>query len=154
MAINKLLVAVDGSQKSKEALERAVEIAEGMRSEIELIHVIEPVRLPATMYPMAGAAGVASPTWVSQYYESYREENEKMLQEIFEMIKTKHPKLVIEKKLVDGIAATEIVKEAKSGDFDLIVVGAQGLGFLDELILGSTSKNVVDKSDRPVLVVK
>lgn len=154
MAINKLLVAVDGSKKSTEALEKATEIAEKMRSELEIIHVIEPVKLPAAIYPLTGTAGVVSPSWVSQYYESYSKENKKMLQETYEKTKTQYPKLEIKKKLIEGIPATEIVKEAKKGNFDMIIVGARGLGFIDELILGSTSKNVVDKSDRPVLVVK
>jgi nucleotide-binding universal stress UspA family protein len=44
------------------------------------------------------------------------------------------------------------VKEAK--DFDLVVVGRRGHGFVEELILGSVSKRVVDKSPVPVLVEK
>jgi nucleotide-binding universal stress UspA family protein len=65
-----------------------------------------------------------------------------------------HPNLEISKKVVEGLPATEIVKEANSGGFDLIVVGARGMGFIEELVLGSTSDIVVDKSEIPVLVVK
>jgi nucleotide-binding universal stress UspA family protein len=154
----KILVAIDGSEKSIEALDKALEIGKKMGSEIELLHVIEPINLPYVMYPHAMNPGAnvdpASPGWVSDYYESYRKENKKMLQKIFEDTRKKHPNLSLSKKLVEGLPATEIVNEAKEGDFDLITVGARGLGFVEELLLGSTSNLVVDKSPIPVLVVK
>lgn len=137
---------------------KAVEISEKMGSEIELFHVIEPVRLPYVMYPYAMNPGAnvdpASPGWVSDYYKSYHKENEKMLQKIFEETKRKHSGLTITKKIVEGLPATEIVTEAENGGFDLITVGARGLGFVEELLLGSTSDLVVDRSPIPVLVVK
>jgi nucleotide-binding universal stress UspA family protein len=129
-----------------------------MGSEIELLHVVEPIKLPYVMYPYAMNPGAnadpASPGWVSDYYESYRKENKKMLQKIFEDTRKKHPELPLSKKLVEGLPATEIVNEAKKGGFDLVTVGARGLGLVEELLLGSTSDLVVDKSPVPVLVVK
>lgn len=138
-------------------MEKAVEIGKKMGSEIELLHVIEPIRLPSAVYPsITPGANVdpASPGWVSDYYDSYRKENKKMLQKIYDDTRKKHPELSLSQKLVEGLPATEIVNEAKKGGFDLITVGARGLGFVEELLLGSTSDIVVDKSTVPVLVVK
>lgn len=156
--MKKILVGIDGSEKAKEALDKAIEIAEKMGSEIELINVVEPVTFPSGIYPVAvGIGGIResqSPIWVTQYYEEYFKEHEKMLSETYNEIVEKHPDLKISKKVVEGLPATEIVNEAKSGEFDLIVVGARGLGFVEELFLGSVSDIVVDKSSIPVLVVK
>ena len=150
--MKKILVGIDGSEKANEALDKAIEIAEGMGSEIEMINVIEPLTFPAGMYPAASAP--PSPTWVTQYYDEYHNEHKKMLDETYEKVKDEHPNLKITKKVVEGLPATEIVKAAEKGGFDLIVVGARGLGFVEELILGSTSSIIVDKSTVPVLVVK
>ena len=155
MAITKILAATDGSEKSMEAVEKAAVIAEEMGSEIELLNVIEPVKLPAGMYPAAmGARATATPTWVTNYYEGYKEAHKETLEKSYKKLKENHPNLKITKKLVEGLAATKIVETAEKGEFDMIVVGARGLGFLEELVLGSTSKLVVDKAETPVLVVK
>jgi nucleotide-binding universal stress UspA family protein len=155
MAIKKILAATDGSEKSMEAVEKAAMMAEEMGSEIELLNVIEPVTLPAGMYPAAmGARATAKPTWVTNYYDEYKKEHQNTLEKSYKEVKNKHKDLQVSKKLVEGLAATKIVEEAKEGDFDLIVVGARGLGFLEELVLGSTTKLLVDKAETPVLVVK
>ncbi|MCW4011680.1 MAG: universal stress protein [Candidatus Bathyarchaeota archaeon] len=155
MAIKRILAATDGSKKSMEAVEKAAMIAEEMGSEVELFNVIEPVTLPAGMYPVGMSARAAiTPTWVTDYYDEYKKEHQNTLEKSYKEIKNKHKDLQVSKKLVEGLAATKIVEEAKEGDFDLIVVGARGLGFFEELVLGSTSKLVVDKAETPVLVVK
>jgi nucleotide-binding universal stress UspA family protein len=155
MSIKKILAATDGSEKAMEALEKAAIIAEKMGSEIEIINVLEPITLSAGMYPTAmGARAAAAPTWVTNYYEGHKEAHKETLEKSYKKLKEKHPNLKITKKLVEGLAATKIVETAEKGEFDMIVVGARGLGFIEELVLGSTSKLVVDKAHMPVLVVK
>ena len=53
-----------------------------------------------------------------------------------------------------GNTGSEIVKFAKNGKFDMIVIGARGLGGAKEVFLGSTSNYVMHKTAVPVLVVK
>lgn len=156
--MKKILVGIDGSEKAREALDKAVEIAKKMGSEIEILNVVEPLTFPSGIYPSALGVGVPrtppSPTWVTRYYDDYRNEHEKILTQTYEDVVEENPDLKIKKKVVEGLPATEIVKEAKKGGFDLIVVGARGLGFVEELFLGSVSDIVVDKSPIPVLIVK
>jgi nucleotide-binding universal stress UspA family protein len=150
--MKKILVGIDGSEKANEALDKAIELVEEMSSEIEIINVIEPLTFPVGMYPTVGMP--QSPMWVTQYYDEYHKEHVKMMNEIYNKVKEEHPNLEVSKKVVEGLPASEIVKESNSGGFDLIVVGARGMGFVEELVLGSTSDIVVDKSEIPVLVVK
>ena len=56
--------------------------------------------------------------------------------------------------LVEGDAADQIVKTAKEGSFDLIVMGTRGRSKLSGLILGSVSQEVIKKVPCPVLVTK
>jgi len=58
------------------------------------------------------------------------------------------------KEIVFGHEAKEIVKFAQKGKFDMIVIGARGLGGAKEAFLGSTSNYVMHKTNIPVLVVK
>jgi nucleotide-binding universal stress UspA family protein len=56
--------------------------------------------------------------------------------------------------LLEGDAAEEIVRLARTRGVDLIVIGSRGLGAVASALLGSVSKRVVHDADRPVLVVK
>jgi nucleotide-binding universal stress UspA family protein len=51
----------------------------------------------------------------------------------------------------DGKAEREIVDHARSKEFDLIVMGTQGLSGLDYALLGSTTERVVRTAPCPVL---
>src|SRR5574337_215246 len=57
-------------------------------------------------------------------------------------------------KSIIGNESIEIVDFAAKNKFDIIVIGARGLGSVKEAFLGSTSHAVVHKSNIPVLVVK
>ena len=51
-------------------------------------------------------------------------------------------------------SATEIMNISQKSKFDIIVIGARGLGSVKEAFLGSVSHAVVHKSKIPVLIVK
>jgi len=70
------------------------------------------------------------------------------------MNKTQKAGAVFKYKTGGGNTGTEIVKFAKNGKFDMIVIGARGLGGAKEVFLGSTSNYVIHKTKVPVLVVK
>jgi nucleotide-binding universal stress UspA family protein len=51
----------------------------------------------------------------------------------------------------DGKAEGEIVKFAREGEFDLVVMGTHGLSGLEHALLGSTTERVVRTAPCPVL---
>jgi nucleotide-binding universal stress UspA family protein len=53
----------------------------------------------------------------------------------------------------DGNPVSVILDVAEELDVDLIVVGSRGLGGYPELLLGSTSTQVAQRSTRPVVIV-
>jgi nucleotide-binding universal stress UspA family protein len=56
-------------------------------------------------------------------------------------------------KVRHGLVVKEIMKEASSGDYDLVVIGAhQGKGW-ERFLLDDLAQEIVDLCDRPVLVV-
>lgn len=60
-----------------------------------------------------------------------------------------------ELKLRRGIAADEILREGQVGDYDLIVLGSShSAGGLFRVLLGNLAREVVQRAERPVLVVR
>ena len=57
-------------------------------------------------------------------------------------------------EVVGGDPTAAIVDFARARDADVIVVGSRGLGRFTGAILGSVSRAVVQRADRPVLVAK
>ena len=57
-------------------------------------------------------------------------------------------------ELLIGYAPKQILRLARDIDADLIVVGSRGLGRVKSAVLGSTSREVLAKADRPVMIVR
>ena len=57
-------------------------------------------------------------------------------------------------RVLHGRPASEIVFEAERLGADLVVVGAQGYGVVEQILLGSVSSEVVDQAPCPVLVAR
>ena len=150
----KILVAFDGSEASKHALDQAVSIADMMQAEVNIISVVPRVMMPVFPDEGFGAAPVTAAQDMSDYQERMKAVYGKSLKEAEQDIKNHYPNLVIETKLMEGKPSATIVDEAENNDMDLIVIGSRGLGGITGWILGSTSRNIVDNCTKPVLVVK
>jgi nucleotide-binding universal stress UspA family protein len=60
----------------------------------------------------------------------------------------------VERILLRGRPASEIVDEARAFEPDLLVVGSRGHGPIQSMLLGSVSAEIVDHAPCPVLVVR
>jgi nucleotide-binding universal stress UspA family protein len=60
----------------------------------------------------------------------------------------------VERILLRGRPASEIIDEARAFEPDLIVVGSRGHGPIQAMLLGSVSAEIVDHAPCPVLVVR
>jgi len=56
-------------------------------------------------------------------------------------------------ELVHGKAAQEIIDRTGKGEFSLAVMGGQGKGFLEELLMGSTANEVARHAGMPLLFI-
>lgn len=132
-----IVVAYDGSQHSKKALETARALAERFGSKIYVVHVVDTAVLSLS-------DAFSSPSVV----ESLRQRGEKVLKEALSAAPG------AEAKLLEGDPAYEIAKFAKDVKADLIVVGSRGLSTIRKSLLGSVAGRLVQESDVSVLVVK
>jgi nucleotide-binding universal stress UspA family protein len=134
----KILVPIDDSDCSKHALLEAIKIAKltGGSITITNVHQAEPV--------YSGSK--------AELFRLLRQQGETILVNGKKSAQTEG--FEVKSLLLEGDPVEQIVKTAKKDNFDLIVIGAGGSGKLSEFVLGSTSHEVIKKTQLPVLVVK
>jgi nucleotide-binding universal stress UspA family protein len=150
----KILVAFDGSEPSRNALDHAVSIANQWKSEISILSVVPRVMMPVFPDEGFGAAPITAAQDMSDYQDKMKNIYAKSLREAELDIKDAFPDLKVVTQLLEGRPSNVIVEEAEKENVDLIVIGSRGLGGITGWILGSTSRHVVESCTRPILVVK
>ena len=130
------------SERSITAIEHARAVAP--KAELLLLHAFE--------VPYEGQlrmAGVEEAR-VEEIRKSARAEALKQLEEL--AAKAGESGNGVRQLLVQGQAASAIVDQAKKHDCDLIAMGKQGLRMIEELVLGSVTRQVVERGPCDVLV--
>ncbi|WP_428325964.1 universal stress protein [Nitrosopumilus sp.] len=135
----KILVPLDGSANSVKGLDKAISIANASDAEITGYYVFH---LPL-------AAGI-------KYTKKMKDEAQKRAVKAIgpAMQKCERAGAKFKYATGGGNTAAQIVNTAKKGNFDMVVIGARGIGNAKETFLGSVSNSVMHKSKVPVLVVK
>ncbi len=144
----KILVAIDGSEPSKRALEYAEEIAETRKSSLVIVTVVPRAHIAA--FPVEGF----SPLYLDQYEDDLNHTYSRILAETVEDVKKRRPGVFVEKKLLHGRPGDAIVDASKEDGIDLIVMGCRGLSGITGFVLGSVSRHVVENCTKPILIVK
>jgi len=143
IAIKKILVPTDFSPASRKSLSYALRFAEGLNSEITLLHVLEP-ETPATL---AGAPAAAA------FSEEELADAEEALRALADSTKTAGC-AATKSILRTGVSTHEIVEAAKELDVDLIVIATHGFTGWKRFAIGSTAERVARAATCPVLVVR
>jgi nucleotide-binding universal stress UspA family protein len=152
----KILVPLDGSEHSVRALEIATKIAKKFDGKITLIHAysvrISPLVVPEPTTLTPPGVPVMTPAEISKVAEAARKAGAGILADGEEKVKAEG--VQVETLLREGHTVQEILKTAREGEFDLIVIGARGISRIREILLGSVSDGVIRNAPCPVLVVK
>lgn len=140
----KLLVAVDGSTHSHNAIAAAAAVVRSLKAaRVWLLHVREGVFYYGALPPLDFEA----------QERTQREAQEQLLEAALARARDAGIEDVRPINAV-GPAATEIVRVATEVGADQIVMGTRGMGALGGLLLGSVAQRVVHLSPVPVLLVK
>ena len=147
----KILIATDGSEFSRAAIEKCCRTAViTENTEIKILSVFENV------YPMAAEPFAISPEYVREMEEAARNQAENIVAEAENQIRECLPDAVvpITAQVSRGAAEGAIIEEAENWGADLIVVGSHGRGFWGRMFLGSVSQAVINHAPCSVLVVR
>jgi len=147
---NILLVPVDFSSFSEEALVFASGLAIKLTARLLVLHVI---------HDPAEAPGFYARQWKKKkYLQTMEEAAEEMMQEFLKKMRQAYPNQVPIKKaiplLVTGTPVKRIVEVAEKKKAGMIIIGSHGRTGLSNLLLGSKAGQVVQLSPIPVTVVK
>ena len=136
--IKKILVLLDGSENSYRGLDAAIYQAQKNNSVITGINVVPKIPERFKNNP------------------PYSPEGEKEAVNIMKESKKRSSKndVKFQEKIIHGSAGSDIVKFAEDNNFDLITVGARGIGSVKEAFLGSVSHYISHRSKIPVLIIK
>lgn len=144
ISIQRILVPIDFSEHSKQALLYAVPFAEQFKASIDLLYVVEP-----TIYPADFSFGqIGFPNVEDELQKRGEKELENL---IHTHIKRRVP---TRKAIRIGKPFYEINQYAKEEEIDLIIIATHGHTGVELVLFGSTAEKVVRKAPCPVLVVR
>jgi nucleotide-binding universal stress UspA family protein len=150
----RILAPVDGSEGSLLALDRMAALVDLSGADVTLVHVVE------TPWLHVGP----DQEWLG--YEEEKEEEidaqaaferefEREGDEILENARQRLPvRTAVNTLIYRGLPAEEILGEAETGDYDLVVLGASGAVDLKHQMLGSVSSKVAWSASCSVLLVR
>jgi nucleotide-binding universal stress UspA family protein len=142
LRLKSILVPIDFSDPSKNALEYALPFVEKFGAKLTLMHVIEPLPVPAFM------TSFPAPMESDKEVSLSRGQLENLIKQ-----NALDPKKV-ETLVCRGRAYDEIAAMARRLETDLIIMHTHGYTGLKHAFLGSTAERVVRYAPCPVLVVR
>jgi nucleotide-binding universal stress UspA family protein len=148
--ISKILVATDGSETSRKAVNYAIDLAKLAHGSIVAITVIDRSAFVGSLLIPASA----TPAHIIEPVEDYLKEiAQKDLDEIEQMCDKAG--VVSKLMILYGHPVEQIVQEAERSEVDLIVIGSHGRSAVEAALLGSTTFGVIHRDTKiPVLVVR
>jgi nucleotide-binding universal stress UspA family protein len=131
------MAAVDLSHATAPTLETALRVVKFLGAKLKVIHVVEPM-----------------PDIPSYTIDLPEEQNIKRAQEQFDQIVM--PLVegeTVETTVVSGPTEETIAKQAAQWEADVVVVGSHGKGWVERILLGSTTQKLIREMPASLLVV-
>lgn len=136
--MNKVLIPVDFSETSENALAYACKMFDKQPLEITLVNIF----------------GATSTALMMKSIDSILiKEAKEELNTLENKYKSLFPEVQFKSQLYKNYAVDTIVSLADSGNFDLVVMGTKGASGIKEIFIGSVAGGVISKTKSPVIVV-
>ncbi|MBI5862918.1 MAG: universal stress protein [Planctomycetes bacterium] len=155
MKWNRIVIPTDFSELAMHALHYACDLSRAYHAELHVLHVVSlaqnvPVA-PDGGAALGGLGGVGGVVMM----ESIQEVVERKLTELRAIVAELGPDLPARPITIvrNGVPWKEVASYADEIAADLIVIGSHARGVMSRILLGSTSKAVLEHSMRPVLMV-
>ena len=143
----RILVAYDGSDNAKRALNRGIEEARESKGELRIVVVAD-----SAVYTARTVTALAGKLY-KQIRENLMEQVQSLLSDAIDSAKQQGVTNVFG-SVEEGNPADMILAVALEEKADLIIVGRGGMRGVERFLLGSVSSRVIDNANCDVLVVK
>lgn len=144
----KILIAVDNSKCSHEAVVSVAERLWHDGTQIQVVHVIEPVS------PEYASLYATYSTAYGQVVAERLSDAQKLVKLEAEYLKQEIPRAKVESSVLEGPVKECLIEKAKEWQTDLIVIGSHGRTGINKLILGSVAESVLSASPCSVEVIR
>ena len=136
--MNRILVPVDFSDTSLNALTYATKLFGGSALEVTVLHTYE----------------VSSSAFRMKSMDRILEgDAQQEMDALLKRMQEEEPNISVKSKVMKSDAVSAITSLGNSGTYDFIVMGTKGASGLKEVFMGSVAGGVISKTKVPVLVV-
>jgi nucleotide-binding universal stress UspA family protein len=144
----KIMVACDFSDYSKEALKYAAELAEDLKADLIVTHVVNQKDIEAfekfTLY--------SAVTSVEEFTKNRIENRSKRIDDLIKETTIIH--IPVKKIIKIGIPFYELIQAVKDEGTDLVVMGPKGRSNLKGILFGSTAEKMFRHCPVPLLSIR
>jgi len=141
--INKIIVPVDLSDNSHKIVPYVIAMAKAFNAKVHLLFVVHVIQNNNNMFvPTMAISG-----FETEIVEDGKRRLDQFSKEFFEGLCVYHT------KVKPGVPSEEIIKEIKSEDGDLVIIGTHGRKGFNRILFGSVAEYVVKKSPVPVMTI-
>ena len=150
--MKKVLIALDYDPTAKKVAEVGFEFAKTMGAEVVLLHVIsDPVYYSSTDYsPIMGFTGYMNTDPLQlNTIEVLKTASLNFLDKTRSHLGDQTIKTIVE----EGDFSESIIKTAKKLHVDIIVIGSHSQKWLENIVMGSVTEEVLRQSEIPLLIV-
>lgn len=136
-----VVVGIDGSEASKEAIAYAAEEASRRGTDLTAVYAWMPPLTPGLEY-----------LWSEELVESQRSAAEEAIAIGVAGLSSRYPDLEVHREIVQAAPVAALVQAGEGAE--LLVVGSRGRGAISRLLLGSVSHGVLQALPCPVIVTR
>lgn len=143
MEIKKILFPNDLSENASKIIPYVLSVAEAYNSEIYLFHVVHDLQKWGKVYVPHASMDL----FQQEAVEAAEKEMDRVGKDEFQGYAN------LQRKVVSGDPAGEILRIIGSEGIDLVIMGTHGRKGLEHIVFGSVAENVVKKSPVPVMTI-
>ena len=150
--MNKVLIALDYNPTSQKVAEMGFDLAKTMKAEVTLLHVIfDPTFYSSSDYsPIMGFSGFLNN---DPLHLNAIEELKMATLDFLDKTRIHLGDLTIQTLVAEGDFAETILKVSKTMHADLIVLGSHSRKWLENIVMGSVTEEVLLKTILPLYIV-
>ena len=146
--IRKIMVACDFSEYSKAALTYAADLAEKLKADLLITHVINQRDVDAVHAVSVYSAAIS----VEEFTKNQMENRLQRIDKLIEETATTH--FPIKKLVRVGVPFQELIRSINEEDVDLVVMGPKGRGNIKGILFGTTAEKMFRHCPVPLLSIR
>lgn len=155
ISLERILIPTDFSDLAAHALRYACDLSRAYRAELHVLHVVtlasDAPLISSDSAGMGGMGGIGGTALLESMKEDVARKSSELNEHIARFARDLPSKPVAVVRT--GIPWSEIAQYSEDARINMIVMGSHARGVMKRILLGSTSKSVLEHVARPVLMV-